>query len=602
MRIPESTLSEIQSRLDLAEVIGQYVQLQKKGSRYWGRCPFHQEKTPSFCVTPEKGVFYCFGCHKGGGLYQFVMEVEKVTFLDAVEILAKKAGVEIQHEEEPQGGIKRETFLELNRRLAASFQWLLTESSQAETAREYLAKRGMTGETIKAFQLGYAPADREWLKRFLLQKSYSEDFLARTGLFSGSMGGKSALFANRIVFPIVNPRGEVVAFGGRALIEGAPKYLNSPETSFFKKGENLFGIDKALPMVKETGNVILVEGYMDVLAMHQAGLANTVAPLGTALTESQVRLIKRYVSRVTLVFDADAAGEKATLRAVEMLEKQDVEVHVVELSGSKDPADIVKQDGAVEMKRQVGEAQPCFPYLVGKALRMGDRSASEGKERIRDFLFPFVAALGSQVRADDYIRILAEVIGVEEGAVRSDFAVWKRGPRTSGAARRVEADAGSMTSDLFLMLAVSANRKLFPLVRNSGISVEDIEDPKARELFIALEEAFRADETGFDALLARLEDVSLRETVARTAASGEFDVNQERIVGDGVKRIKERILKRKSVEIAAEMRRVEREPSSASRVRELLEEKMHLDGELAKLAGRASGDSAATRGDRYGGV
>jgi DNA primase len=312
MRIPEHTLSEIQNRLDAAEVIGEYVSLQKKGGRYWGRCPFHQEKTPSFCVTPEKGFFYCFGCHKGGGLIQFVMEIEKIPFLDAVEMLAKKAGVEIQREEGEQGGVKRETFLELNKRLAGSFHWLLCESPLAEDARAYLAGRGIGEDEIRSFQLGYAPADREWLKKFLKTKSYSDDFLAKTGLFSDSSGGKAALFANRIIFPIANARGETVAFGGRALSEGVPKYLNSPETQYFKKGENLFGIDKALPEIKKTGASVLVEGYMDVLAMHRAGVSNCVAPLGTALTELQARFMKRYARNAVLVFDGDEAGEKAT--------------------------------------------------------------------------------------------------------------------------------------------------------------------------------------------------------------------------------------------------------------------------------------------------
>jgi len=246
MRIPESTLSEIRDKLDIAEVIGEHVTLQRKGGRYWGLCPFHQEKSPSFTVTPEKGVFYCFGCHKGGTVFDFVMEVEKVPWRDAVELLAKKAGVEIPHEEDERGGIKREVVFELYRRVAGSFHWLLTEGPQAEAARGYLERRGVQRETMNAFQLGYAPADREWLFRFLLQKSYSAEFLGQVGLFlDGSRGRGGALFANRIMFPIANARGEILAFGGRALGDGQPKYLNSPETAFFRKGENLFGMDKA---------------------------------------------------------------------------------------------------------------------------------------------------------------------------------------------------------------------------------------------------------------------------------------------------------------------------------------------------------------------
>ncbi len=602
MRIPQATLSEIQNRLDLAEVVGEYVALQKRGNRYWGRCPFHEEKTPSFSVTPDKGVFYCFGCHKGGGLYQFVMELEKVSFIDAVEMLAKKAGVEIQREEGEKGGVKRETFLELNRRLAGSFHWLLTESPRGEAARAYLEGRGVPRETIEAFQLGYAPPDREWLERFLTGKNYSEDFLAKTGLFSESARGRTALFANRIIFPIANLRGEIIAFGGRALGEGVPKYLNSPETSFFRKGENLFGIDKALPAIKKGDAAIVVEGYMDVLAMHQAGITNCVAPLGTALTETQVKVLKRAASRCILVFDGDEAGEKATLRAVEMLERQELAAHVVALPDGQDPADIVQREGRRGIERCLEAAQPCFAFLLEKVMGRHDRSTPEGKERIRDFLLPFIAAAGSRVRADDYMRRLAEAITVDEGAVRADFASWKRGLRQGHASKGEGEEGRGSSTDLFLMLALAIHQELFPRVRSSGIALSDLEDPRARELFVALEEAFRAEEMSFDALLARVEDETLKETLVRSVSSGEFDVNQEKAVEDGVKRIKQRTLKRKSDELAAQMRRMESEKTDPAQMRQMLAEKMHLDDELAKLRAKSSTDPKTSRGEQDTGI
>jgi DNA primase len=334
MRIPESTLSEIRSRIDIAEVIAEHVTLQRRGGRYWGLCPFHQEKSASFTVTPDKGVYYCFGCHKGGTVFDFIMEVEKVPWRDAVEILAKKAGIEIPQEDEEQGGIKRGTFFELYRRVAGSFHWLLTEGAQAESARKYLGERGLRRETIEQFQLGYAPLDRNWLFQFLAQKSYSQEFLSKTGLFIENAGGSGvAFFANRIMFPISNARGEIIAFGGRALGDSQPKYLNSPETAFFRKRENLFGMDKAASAIRGAGFFVLVEGYMDVCAVHQAGIANCVAPLGTALTEQQVRLLKRYATKAVLLFDGDEPGQKATDRAIEMLEKEDLIVQVVELPG-----------------------------------------------------------------------------------------------------------------------------------------------------------------------------------------------------------------------------------------------------------------------------
>ena len=600
MRIPDSVLSEIQNRLDLTEVIGEYVPLQRKGGRYWGLCPFHQEKTPSFCVTPDKGVFYCFGCHKGGSLFQFVMEVEKVPFLDAVEILAKKAGIDIPRRDDESGGVKRETFLELYRGVAKSLHFLLTESPQGEAARRYLSGRGVSVDTIGMFQLGYAPPDRRWLHRFLTQKSYSKDFLSRTGLFmENARGGDAALFANRVMFPIANNRGEILAFGGRSLGEEQPKYLNSPETAFFRKGENLFGIDTAGHAIREKSFAFLVEGYMDVLAMHQSGLVNCVAPLGTALTDRQARLLKRFASKAVLVFDGDEAGEKATARAIEIFERQDFIVQVVALPKGKDPADFLRvgenQSAPAarfgeSLRRAVADPQDSFPYLVEAATSRNDRSRPEGREKIRDLLFPFVAAVASQVRADGYVKLLAEALDADADAVGRDFASWKAAQRV----RQPPTEAGTedavpVTSDLFLMLAVAANRDLFPLVRTGGIALADLEDDRAKALFVALEESFRAEEASFDAMCARIEDGSLRDLAARKTASGEFDMNPQRLVADGVNRIRQRSVRKRIDLLGAEMRKAEREKSDPARMRELLEEKMHLDSELAKLNTRAAG-------------
>ncbi len=586
MRIPESTLSEIQNRLDIAEVIGEYVPLSRRGGRYWGLCPFHQEKSPSFSVTPDKGVFYCFGCHKGGGLFQFVMDVEKLPWRDAVELLAKKAGVEIPQADAGEEGARRETFLELYKRVAGSFHWLLGEGAQAEAARKYLASRGVSREIIDGFQLGFAPPEREWLHKFLLQKSYSGEFLAQTGLFmQGQRGSTGSLFANRIMFPIANARGEILAFGGRALGDAQPKYLNSPETAFFRKGENLFGLDKAAASIRGAGAFVLVEGYMDVLAMHQADILNCIAPLGTALTESQVRLLKRYSHKGVVVFDGDDAGQKATMRAIEMLERQDLIAEVVELPGGQDPADFVQKGEIGKLKGFLESPRESFSHLVGKAVQRHDRLTAEGREGVRDFLFPFVAAVSSQVRADGYLSRIAEALEADVQAVRGDFAAWRSKDRDRSRGRRQpEAEKpGGLSSDLFLMVAVAAHPELYPVVRNGGVSLSDLDDEQARELFVALEESFRAEEMGLDALCARLESPALKDLVMRGAVSGEFDLNQEKMVRDGVRQVRQRELRKRIDQLGAEMRRAEREKPDAARMRDLLAEKMHLDDELAKL-------------------
>jgi DNA primase len=594
MRIPESTLTEIRDHLDIAEVIGETVTLQRRGGRYWGLCPFHQEKSPSFTVTPDKGVFYCFGCQKGGTIFDFIMEVEKVPWRDAVELLAKKAGIEIPKEDEQRDGINRESFLELYRRVAGSFHWVLMEGPQGQEARSYLESRGIRRETMEAFQVGFAPPDREWLFKFLVQKSYSADFLRKVGLFSDSERSRGgALFAGRITFPIANARGETLAFGGRAMGDAQPKYLNSPETAFFRKGENLFGLDKAVQSIRKEGFFVLVEGYMDVIAMHQSGIANTVAPLGTALTEAQVRLLKRYAEKAVLLFDSDPAGQKATERAIELMETQDLIVQVAMVSGGKDPADLVQRGDVEALRGLLSRPQESFVYSLGKSLSAHDKGSAEGREKIRDSLFPFVAAAASTVRKDGYLSTLADNLGVDVRAVRQDFSAWL-GKRHPGAARREQvaaqgagggraADAGSVSSDLLLMLAVAAHRELFPLVRNGGISLADLDDDRAARLYVALEEAFRAEEEGFDSLCARLDDPALRDLAIRKVASGEFDANPERQVADGVRRIRQRALRKKSERVSAELRRLEMETTDPARLRDLLAEKMHLDGELERL-------------------
>ncbi len=594
MRIPDRALAEIQSRLDLAEVIGDYTTLARRGGRWWGCCPFHQEKTPSFSVTPEKGVFYCFGCHKGGGLFQFVMEAEKVPFRDAVELLAKKAGVELPREEEEPGGIRRETFLELYRRVTGSYRWLLRESPGADAARRYLAKRKVSEATAEAFQLGWSPPDRRWLWKFLTGKSYTPDFLARTGLFSEPRGGgggepaegteRPSLFADRIMFPIANARGEVLAFGGRAMGDAQPKYLNSPETAFFRKGENLFGIEKAGPAIREAGCFHLVEGYVDVLAMHQAGVTNTVAPLGTALTEQQVRALKRWAGAAVLVFDGDEAGRKATLRAIELCERQEVSASVVVLPAERDPADYVQAGEEDALRSVLAGKRPSFVYLVGEAAGRFGSSGAEAKEHARDFLFPFVAAAASRLRAEEYLRQTADALGASMEAVAADFARWQdrqRG-RTPAAGPSAAEDA-AMPAELFLMIALAANRDLFPGVRAGGVGLADLEDARARALFVALEEGFRGEETGLDALLARLEDAGLRELVVRKAASGEFDVNPERIVAQCLRHIRQRSLRRARDAVEAKLRRLAGERADRAAEQELLAEKQHLDSELSKL-------------------
>ena len=577
MRIPDHILAQITDRLDMQAVVSEYVHLEKKGGRLWGLCPFHTEKTPSFTITPDKSVFYCFGCHKGGSLFTFIMEVEKLSFVEAVRLLAEKAGVEIELEE---GDSKRKgAYLELFRRVAGTFHHLLLNHPEGSRARSYLKGRAVPEDTWKIFQLGYAPANRLWLYKFLIEKKFSKEFLASSGLFSGQE--PVALFRGRIVFPILNHRNEITAFGARSLrADVQPKYLNSPETQVFRKRETLYGASGVFQKIRREDSFVLVEGYMDVLALWQAGVENCVAPLGTAVTAEQVRLLKRYASRGALLFDTDEAGIRATERTIVLCEQQDLATEVVRLARGSDPADILEKEGPEALKQKLKSTINSFQFYLGTAHSKFDSRTPDGKRAVIRHLSPYLISLDSQVKRDGYFRLVAEDLGVDFESVRSDLLRGAERSITRNNSHRA-AEVQGISADLFILLAVAVNREFFPEVRKTVV-VDDLEDLRARKYFVALEECYRQGETTEEALLRRLEDEELRDLLLGKTASGEFTINPEGLVHDGLREIQRRSLeKRRRSVVSALTRSKDRDPR---KLKELLAEKMYLDEELQKLA------------------
>ena len=577
MRIPDHILAQITDRLDMQAVVSEYVHLEKKGGRLWGLCPFHTEKTPSFTITPDKSVFYCFGCHKGGSLFTFIMEVEKLSFVEAVRLLAEKAGVEIELEE---GDSKRKgAYLELYRRVAGTFHHLLLNHPEGSRARSYLKGRAVPEDTWKIFQLGYAPANRLWLYKFLIEKKFSKEFLASSGLFSGQE--PVALFRGRIVFPILNHRNEITAFGARSLrADVQPKYLNSPETQVFRKRETLYGASGVFQKIRREDSFVLVEGYMDVLALWQAGVENCVAPLGTAVTAEQVRLLKRYASRGALLFDTDEAGTRATERTIILCEQQDLATEVVRLARGSDPADILEKEGPEALKQKLKSTINSFQFYLGTAHSKFDSRTPDGKRAVIRHLSPYLISLDSQVKRDGYFRLVAEDLGVDFESVRSDLLRGAERSITRNNSHRA-AEVQGISADLFFLLAVAVNREFFPEVRKTVV-VDDLEDLRARKYFVALEECYRQGETTEEALLRRLEDEELRDLLLGKTASGEFTINPERLIRDGLREIRRRSLeKRRRSVVSALTRSKDQDPR---KLKELLAEKMYLDEELQKLA------------------
>jgi len=583
MRIPESQIQAITDKLNIADVIGEYVSLKSQGGRLWGLCPFHGEKTPSFSVAPDKGLFYCFGCQKGGNLFTFVMELEKLTFMEAAKFLAEKAGISLVLGEDNREELKRDSLKELHDRVAGSFHYILRERSEAEEARRYLQGRGLTMETLEAFKIGYAPADRLWLHAFLTKRNYSPEFLATSGLFSAK-NPRVALYSNRIIFPITDQHGRVIAFGGRTLDEAGPKYLNSPETEIFRKGENLFGLDKALPSIRETGQFIVVEGYTDVLALYQAGVRNVVAPLGTSFTEQQARRLRRYTERGILLFDGDSAGLAATAKAAVLCERVGVSAEVVELPEGLDPAEILQKQGPEALHNSVKYPINSFVYLVRKALDRHDIREPEGKEAVLRELTQYIDTIDSDIKKDGCLTLVADALHVERSAVVSDYERLRKGALPERASERT-GQAVARDNDLFLMLAVAANRSYFSYVR-SRIQVDDLDSKRGRTLWIALEECFRSGDDSVGGLLQSVDDGELRALVIERLSGGEFaPEDPDKMVRESVQEIKRRSLQKRRREVELRLRAAQTEGRPIDEINSLVADKAHFDGELEKFEG-----------------
>ena len=366
MRYSDDIIEEVRMKNDIVDVISQYVKLTRKGSSYFGLCPFHNEKTPSFSVTPSKQMYYCFGCGAGGNVYNFIMEYENYSFGEALSHLAGRAGVELPKieysREAKEKAEQRAALLEINKLAAQYFYYQLRRES-GKTAHGYLLGRGLSEETIRKFGLGYSDKYSDDLYKYLKSKGYSDDLLRESGLFNvDERRGMYDKFWNRVIFPIIDVNNRVIGFGGRVMGDGKPKYLNSPETKIFDKSRNLYGLNVARTTRKNY--LILCEGYMDVIAMHQAGFTNAVASLGTALTSGHASLVKRYTKEVLLLYDSDGAGVRAALRAIPILREAGVTSRVVSLKPWKDPDEFIKNEGAEAFEERLNQAMDSFMFRV----------------------------------------------------------------------------------------------------------------------------------------------------------------------------------------------------------------------------------------------
>ncbi|MCF0137613.1 MAG: DNA primase [Oscillospiraceae bacterium] len=419
MAFSESFLQELIERSDIVDVVGSYVRFTKKsGANQFGLCPFHSEKTPSFSVTADKQIYHCFGCGKGGGVINFIMDAEGLSFRDAVEFLAKRAGMPMPEEENSGDAQRRRRLLEANRDAAKFFRSCLT-SPQGLPAAEYMAERQISPSTATRFGLGYAPDTWDGLREHLKSKGYSESELFDAGLLSrGRKGNFFDTYRNRLMFPVIDVRGDVIGFSGRALGDGEPKYLNSRETLVFNKSRNLFAMN--LAKKSKSGYIILAEGNIDVVMMHQAGFDSAVASLGTSLTPEQARLISRYTGEVVIAYDADSAGQKASQRAIGILEKLDVKVRVLSMSGAKDPDEYIKKRGADAFRNLVEGSKNHIDFRLQSIEDKYDLSVDEQKVQYLKDATDMLAQLSGAMERQVYAMRVASKAGLSAELVQQE--------------------------------------------------------------------------------------------------------------------------------------------------------------------------------------
>ncbi|HMK49324.1 MAG TPA: DNA primase [Thermodesulfovibrionales bacterium] len=482
----DGILEEIKSRIDIVEFVSDYVQLKKSGQNYKGLCPFHSEKTPSFMVSQVKQIFHCFGCGAGGDVVGFMMKHEGLSFREAVEYLAKKAGIRIKdaHFAKDAASGKREHILRLNEEAKKYFETSLFSSDRSMA---YLRRRGINEESIRRFCIGYAPRDRDGLFRHLKKLGYADTLVAEAGLAVCDGRDCRDIFRDRIIFPIFNLKNDPVAFGGRVMDDSMPKYLNSPETSVFKKGENLFAISVAKEEIRKTGYAIIVEGYLDAIVCHQSGFRNTIAPLGTALTSKQLQKLKVLTKNVVLVFDADSAGIAAARRSLSVISGNDFRAKVMLLPQGEDPDSYLRKSGSSDFRKRLAQSMTPVEFL-------SKTSKSPKNDTVREIL-GIISLMKDLILADELMTELADRSGVHENLLRSELEKIRSGTASQSSGTSAHTGKRDFQEEHLLLSAIMA----FP--EKAGdilpkLEIDDLKDATVKALFSkikSLGETFCAD-------------------------------------------------------------------------------------------------------------
>ena len=584
MRYSDDIIEEVRSRNDIVDVISQYVKLTRKGSSYFGLCPFHNEKTPSFSVTPGKQMYYCFGCGAGGNVFNFIMEYENFTFGEALKYLADRAGVELPRieysREIKEKAQEKEELLRINKE-AAQYYYYQLRTEKGTAGYQYLTGRGLSDDTIRKFGLGYSDKYGSGLYRYLKTKEYSDERLRDSGLFNvDERHGMYDKFWNRVIFPIMDVNNRVIGFGGRVMGDGKPKYLNSPETRIFDKSRNLYGLNEARRSRKNY--IILCEGYMDVIAMHQAGFTNAVASLGTALTSGHASLLKRYTSEVLLLYDSDEAGVRAALRGIPILREAGVNSRVVDLKPYKDPDEFIRNLGPEAFEERLSKASDSFMFRVTVAEREFPMEEPQGRNRFFEKCAEMLLELNDELERNLYIDTIVKQYGTRSGISADDLrrrvnalalkgtpAEYRIKPRTGDSEKKKKDPASARAQKLMLTWMVT-----YPQVFDKAAAYlcpDDFVIPLYREVAEMLFRQKEEGEVNPARLLNSFQDSEEQREVASLFNADihlETPKEQEQAFADTLLRIKSESLAEKNRKW---------DPSDISGLQELVRAKKELE-------------------------
>ncbi len=597
MAIPDILIDRILEKTDIVEVISRYVPLKKLGRNYKAPCPFHNEKTPSFIVSPDKQIYHCFGCGAGGNVFSFLMKHENLQFPEAVESLAEKCGVVL-----PRGALARSGDNELANRLykinelaCGFFQESLSKNG---AAKEYIRSRGVGDEYLKKFKIGFAPDSWEALLNFFKKKSIEPAMLEKAGLvIANDKGGHYDRFRNRLIFPIVDLKDRVLGFGARVLDAGLPKYLNSPETPIYSKGRNLYGLNFSKEDIKKSGHFLVVEGYLDFIVPYQAGIKNIIATLGTALTVDQIKLLKRYANTAVMVYDPDEAGESASLRNLDLFITEDVNVYIAELPKGFDPDSFIRKFGADEFLKLKKSSKNLFDYKLGKLSGRYNIDTTHGKMNIASEMLPTIARINNAVLKSTLVKRLAEKLSVDEESiklelkkVKSDYGgprpISARGPARDASPRLAPPVSGAVpgqSAEIVLLALIMEDPAIIDRMMKM-LSPDEFKDSSAREVLDAILSFHKANKEITPSKLINHLSASSAAAVLVTEAAGisETIADKTKALEDCISRIKKDNLKERMTMIQDAIRLAHSQKNDG-RVTELAVEY----NELIKLKSRA---------------